>query len=87
MEASYQATVQKTKILRDMGYMVYEKKEKKKVKTSLEIQSFLASLDIVPPLNPLDAFSGGRNGVVLLYYKTDETQGEEIRSAFRRRDV
>ena len=82
MEALDQATFQKTKTLRDMGYTVYEMWEcewQAKLRASPEIQSFLASLDIVPPLSSRDAFFGGRTGAALLYYKADETQGEEIR--------
>lgn len=82
MEALYQATIQKTQTLRDIRYTVYEMWECEwhaKVKAPLRFKGFLVSLDIVPPLNPWDAFFGGRTGAALLYYKADETQGEEIR--------
>lgn len=44
-----------------------------------DLQAFLSSLDIIPPLNPRDAFFGGRTGAVSLYRQADDTQGEEIR--------
>ena len=47
------------------------------VKTNEEVQCFLASLELVPPLEPRDAFFGGRTGAVSLH--TVAGEGEEIR--------
>ena len=41
------------------------------------VQSFLASFDLVPPLEPRKAFFGGRTGAVALHAVAEE--GEEIR--------
>lgn len=39
---------------------------------------FLADLQIVEPLQPRDAFSGGRTGAASLCHKVDESKGEQI---------
>ena len=82
MEALYQATLQKTQTLRSMGYTVHEMWECQwngQIKSSPDLQVFLSSLDIIPPLNLRDAFFGGRTGAASLYRQADDTQGEEIR--------
>lgn len=48
-----------------MGYTVHEMWECEwngQIKSSPDLQVFLLSLDIIPPLNPRDAFFGGRTG-------------------------
>lgn len=40
------------------------------------MQSFLESFEILPPLEPLDSFFGGRTGATTLYAKTEN--GEDI---------
>ena len=80
MEALYQATLQKTKSLRAMGYTVVEMWEcewKSKVSASPEIQAFLSSLDMVLPLNPLDAIFWRRTGAASLCYKAAEPKGKK----------
>ena len=82
MEALYQATLQKTQTPRSMGYTVHEMWECQwngQIKSSPDLQVFLSSLDIIPPLNLRDAFFGGRTGAASLYRQADDTQGEEIR--------
>lgn len=79
MEALYQATLQKTQTLRSMGYTVHEMWECQwngQIKSSPDLQVFLSSLDIIPPLNLRDAFFGGRTGAASLYRQADDTQGE-----------
>ena len=49
------------------------------MKTDLGLQEFLSTLNLVHPLNPRDAFFGGRTNAATLYYKADETQGEQIK--------
>ena len=61
----YQATLKKGAMLRQAGYMVVEQWEcdfKKDKKTNPELQAFQQELEMVPPLNPRDAFYGRENG-------------------------
>ena len=49
------------------------------VKTDTALQSFLTDLAIVSPLEPRDAFFGGRTNAATLHHEVDESIGEEIR--------
>ena len=80
VEELYQATLNKRMVLLRAGYTVVEMWEcqwQKLVDTNAEVQSFLASLELVPPLEPREAFFGGRTGAVVMYAVAGE--GEEIR--------
>lgn len=79
VEEKYQATLKKTAILRDAGYTVIEKwgcEFAKEKKSDPKLQSFLESFEILPPLEPRDAFFGGRTGATTLYAKAEK--GEDI---------
>ena len=43
-------------------------------KTDPELQAFLESFELVPPLEPRDAFFGGRTGATTLYAKAAEEE-------------
>ena len=76
----YNATEAKRMALLRAGYNVFECWEcqwDEQVKTNQAVQRFLASFDLVAPLNPRDAFYGGRTGAVVLHSAAGE--GEEIR--------
>ncbi|CAH3168038.1 unnamed protein product [Porites lobata] len=78
----YNATEAKRTALLHAGYNVFECWEcqwDEQVKTNQTVQRFLASFDLVAPLNPRDAFYGGRTGAVVLHSAVGE--GEEIRYA------
>lgn len=78
-EEKYQATLKKTAILRDASYTVIEKwgcEFAKDKKTDPELQSFFKSFKLVSPLDPREAFFGGRTGATTLYAKAEN--GEEI---------
>ena len=80
VEELFQATINKRMALLRAGYTVVEMWEcewQKLVDTNEEVQRFLASLELVPPLEPRDAFFGGRTGAVSL--QTVAGEGEEIR--------
>ncbi|XP_078364222.1 uncharacterized protein LOC144648571 [Oculina patagonica] len=82
LEQVYEATRQKINLLRHLGYTVIEQWECDwdwEVKTDLGLQEFLSTFNLVEPLNPRDAFFGGRTNAATLYYKADESQGEQIR--------
>lgn len=73
VEQVYKATQQKT-MLWQGGYTVIETGEceyQQDKKTDPQLQEFLKSYEIVPPLNPREAFFGGRTGATTLYAKAD----------------
>lgn len=77
VEQVYEATVRKTQMLRQAGYTVIKKwecKYQRDKKTNVELQEFLKMYEVVPPLNPRDAFFGGRTGPTTLYAKTDPNE-------------
>ena len=79
IEEVYEATCLKTRILRDAGYTVVEKwgcEFAAQKKTDPELQTFLENFELVSPLEPRDAFYGGRTGATALYAKAAE--GEDI---------
>ena len=76
----YNATEAKRMALLRAGFNVLEIWEcqwHEQVRTNEAVQRFLASFDLVAPLNPRDAFYGGRTGAVALHSVAGE--GEEIR--------
>ena len=78
----YNATEAKRTALLHAGYNVFECWEcqwDEQLKKNAEVQSFLASFDLVAPLNPRDAFYGGRTEAIVLHSAAGE--GEEIRYA------
>lgn len=82
MQELYEATLAKTALLRAMGYTVMEMWEcdwDRKVKNDAVLGKFVSQLEIVEPLNPRDAFFGGRTNTATLYHKVDESIGEKIK--------
>ena len=80
VEELYQATLTKRIALLKAGYRVNEIWEcqwDSLVKTDQAVNRFLSSFDLVPPLQPRDAFFGGRTEAVALHAVAGE--GEEIR--------
>ncbi|CAH3188794.1 unnamed protein product, partial [Porites lobata] len=80
VEELHQATVSKRMALLRAGYTVIEMWEcewDKLVDTDEAVKRFLNSFDLPPPLEPREAFFGGRTGAVALHAVAGE--GEEIR--------
>ena len=80
MQELYNATEAKRMALLHAGFKVLEIWEcqwDKQLKTNEAVQQFLNCFDLVAPLNPRDAFYGGRTGAVVLHSVAGE--GEEIR--------
>ena len=76
----YNATEAKRTSLLNAGYNVFECWEcqwDEQLKKNAEVQQFLNSFDLVPPLQPRDSFFGGRTEAVALHAVAGE--GEEIR--------
>lgn len=73
----YEATCKKTEQLRQAGYTVIEKWEcqfENEKKTDKQLQGFLKTFELVEPLNPRDAFFGGRTNAVCLHAETKESE-------------
>ena len=67
-------------MLRQAGYQVIEKWEcdfNQDKKTDPQLKSFLQDLEMVPPLEPRDAFYGVRTAAATLYAKGDP--GEDMK--------
>ena len=80
VEELYQATLSKRMALLRAGYTVIEMWEcewDNLVDSDEAVQRFLDSFDLVAPLEPREAFFGGRTGAVALHAVAGE--GEEIR--------
>lgn len=69
IEEVYEATQRKTAYLRQSGYTVIEMWECEFLEakqTDQQLQEFLKTFELVPPLNPREAFFGGRTGAACL---------------------
>ena len=77
MQDVYETSQHKVQQLREQGYTVVQiwGCEWKRLKeTNPEIQSFVDNLDFNDPLNPRDAFCGGRTNAVKLYHHVTPSQ-------------
>lgn len=71
------ATLKKEDNLRQAGFRVISMwgcQFAEKKKTDLELIQFLETFKFVPPLNPRDAFFGGRTGAASLYAKAEDNE-------------
>ena len=79
LEELHEATQAKLQRLRTAGFQViveWECQWKRHIDSTPSISSFLSSLTSTPPLQPRNAFFGGRTGAVALYHQADP--GEKI---------
>lgn len=60
---------------------MWESEWDRKVKTGPPLQQFLDTFELVDPLEPRDAFFGGKTIAVKLHHVADEAQGEQIHYA------
>jgi len=77
MQDVYETTQQKLQALRAQVYHVVEMWEcnwRRLKATSPEIQTFVDNLTFVDPLNPRDAFCGGRTNAIKLYHRVTPSQ-------------
>ena len=73
----YETTQQKIQRLKELGYTVVQMWECEWARlkdTSSDIRTFVAQLQFTDPLNPRDAFCGGRTNAVKLYHHVTPTQ-------------
>ena len=78
----YESTLRKHELLRQHGYdlkVVWECEWDLEVKTNPDFPSFLQTLKLVEPLDPRDAFFGGRTNAVKLHHEVDQANGEKIK--------
>ncbi|XP_053390294.1 uncharacterized protein LOC128553199 [Mercenaria mercenaria] len=74
----YQNTLTKQKYIEEIGYTyvsIWESEFEKELKENNEMRTFIEQLDMVTPLQPREAFSGGRTEAFTLYKEAtdDET--------------
>ena len=77
MQDVYETTQQRIQQFRELGYHVVEMWEcdwSRLKDTSLDIRTYLGTLDFTEPLNPRDAFCGGRTNAVKLYHHVTPSQ-------------
>ena len=80
MQDLHQATVEKMSYLKDHGFGVFEVWEcdiKKELEQDEDMKSYFDSYDLVDPLEPRDAFFGGRTNAAKLFHECKD--GEKIR--------
>ena len=73
----YEKTQAKMTLLRQKGYQVVEMWEcqwDRLKQTHPDIQAYVDSLYLVPPLNPRDAFCGGRTNAIKLHHRVTPDQ-------------
>ena len=73
----YETSQQKIQRLQRQGYTVvqiWECEWNRLKATSLDIRTFVAQLQFIEPLNPRDAFCGGRTNAVKLYHHVTPSQ-------------
>ena len=77
MRVVREETLQKIERLTQLGYTIKEMWEcewQQKIQTDARISDFVSNLDIVTPLDPREAFFGGRTNAIKLHHKV---QGDE----------
>ena len=78
----YRCTQVKLDLLRNRGFRaveIWECQWEKLKREREDVCAFVDALNLSTPLNPRDAFFGGRTNALRLYHKVDETRGEKIR--------
>ena len=80
MQQLYQDTMTKVRHLKDQGFEVKQKWEcklVKEMKQDEEMRRYFEEYELVDPLQPRDAFYGGRTNATSLFYECQDD--EEIR--------
>ena len=77
MEQLYKDTLKKVNYLKDQGFQVVQKwgcELKKELKEDEELNQLFDQYEIIDPLQPRDAFYGGRTNATKLFH---QCQGDE----------
>ena len=78
----YDSTLKKHNLLREHGYdlkVQWECDCNLEVKTNQDLAPFLQTFEVIEPLDPRDAFFGGRTNAVKLHHTADPAKGEKIK--------
>ena len=81
LQEVYEWTQNKQDSLRQRGYdvkIMWECDWDREVKTNDELRQFLDTLEIIEPLQPRNAFFGGRTNAVKLHHMAERRLGEKI---------
>lgn len=73
----YASTMEKMRIIKENGYTyicIWECDFKQELATNLAMKQYIQGLEIVSPLEPRDAFFGGRTEGFKLYEEASETR-------------
>lgn len=71
----YQRTLEKRRYLESLGYtylQMWESDFDRVVEAAEEMKSFIDNFEMISPLEPIDAFYGGRTEAFKLHAETDE---------------
>ena len=82
LDEVHESTLNKQETLRQRGYNVkfmWECDWDQEVKTNAELRQFLDTFEIVDPLQPRNAFFGGRTNAVKLHHMAERRLGEKIK--------
>ena len=77
MDELYMATVEKTSYLGGRGFNVIEMWEcemKRELKRDEEMKKYFGNYKLIDPLEPRDAFFGGRTNAAKLYHECEEEE-------------
>ena len=77
MEELYMATKKKVKYLKDQGFLVVEKwgcELKKELEEDEEMNQLFDQNQIIDPLQPRDAFYGGRTNATKLFHQCQDNE-------------
>ena len=77
VEEIFQVTQRKTELLKQAGYTVIEQWEcdfRKEMKQNETLQEQIEKMSWVSPLEPREAFYGGRTGMAKCHYQADEEE-------------
>lgn len=74
---AYKRTVDRRKCIESLGYVIVEKwgcDLNKELQKNPEMQKFFDDVEINEPINPRDAFFGGRTNAIKLNHKVGSNQ-------------
>ena len=77
MDELYEDTVRKVSDLKDLGFIVEQKwgcEFKKELQQNKEMGQFMEDHEFVDPLEPRDAFYGGRTNAAKLYHACQDDE-------------
>ena len=77
MQNLYEATIEKVCYLKEQGFNIVEMLEcdlKKELEKNEEMRCYFEEYDLVDPLQPRDAFFGGRTNATKLFHQCEDEE-------------